>query len=54
MTVSEPFTIDAANQAAPWATLAGGDRTGGLVTFGQAHLEPRSAGPPRHVHTHED
>jgi len=54
MSVNEPFTIDAASQDVPWATLAGGNRTGGLVTFGQAHLAPRSAGPPRHVHTYED
>jgi quercetin dioxygenase-like cupin family protein len=54
MTMFEPFTMDAAGQDVPWATLAGGDRTGGLVTFGQAHLAPRTAGPPRHVHTNED
>ena len=54
MTAYEPFTVDAANQQVPWATLAGGRRTGGLVTFGQAHLGPRSPGPPRHVHTNED
>jgi mannose-6-phosphate isomerase-like protein (cupin superfamily) len=54
MTVFESFTIDAAAQEAPWATLAGGERTGGLATFGQARLGPRSAGPSRHVHTYED
>jgi len=54
MTVVEPFSIDASNQEAPWAVLAGGGRTGGLVTFGQTRLRPRSAGPPRHVHTYED
>src|SRR4051812_36519287 len=54
MTTFDSFTVDAADQQAPWATLAGGDRTGGLVTFGQARLGPRSAGPSRHVHTYED
>ena len=54
MTVFEPFTIEACDQDVPWALLAGGKRTGGLVTFGQAHLGPRSAGPARHMHTHED
>lgn len=38
----------------PWQVLAGADRTGGLVTFGEAKMPARSAGPSRHVHTHED
>ena len=54
MTVVEPFTTAAQDQDVPWAILAGGARTGGLVTFGQTHLSPRSPGPSRHVHTHED
>jgi quercetin dioxygenase-like cupin family protein len=54
MTVVEPFTTAAQDQDVPWAILAGGSLTGGLVTFGQTHLSPRSPGPSRHVHTHED
>jgi len=39
---------------APWQTLASGDRTGGLMVFGEARLAPRSSGPSLHVHTRED
>jgi mannose-6-phosphate isomerase-like protein (cupin superfamily) len=38
----------------PWRVLAGGERTGGAVTFGDARIPPNSAGPGRHVHTRED
>ncbi len=38
----------------PWRVLAGGDRTGGQVIFGEADLAPRSPGPSLHVHTRED
>lgn len=34
--------------------MAGGDRTGGAVSFGDARMAPGSPGPGRHVHTRED
>ena len=43
-----------ADQGKPWQVLAGAESTGGLVTFGEARVPPRTAGPSRHVHTHED
>jgi uncharacterized cupin superfamily protein len=44
----------AADDRKPWQVLAGADRTGGLVTFGEARMPAHTAGPSRHVHTHED
>jgi mannose-6-phosphate isomerase-like protein (cupin superfamily) len=38
----------------PWQVLAGGDRTGGSVIFGEARLPARSSGPGLHVHSRED
>lgn len=38
----------------PWQLLAGGERTGKLVEFGDARVPPKTAGPGLHVHTHED
>jgi quercetin dioxygenase-like cupin family protein len=51
----QPFVVspDPAG-AAPWQVLAGGDRTGGLVTFGEARVPARGGGPARHVHSRED
>lgn len=51
----QPFVVlaDAASDA-PWQVLAGGDRTGGLVTFGEARIPAHGGGPSRHVHSRED
>jgi hypothetical protein len=50
-----PFVVSAdRSRPAPWQVLAGGDRTGGLVTFGEARVPARSGGPARHVHSRED
>jgi len=43
-----------ADQGKPWQVLAGAGKTGGLVTFGEARMPPRTAGPSKHVHTRED
>lgn len=55
MTLTDPFVVrrDAA-AAGPWQVLAGGDRTGGTVLFGEARLPARTSGPGLHVHTRED
>lgn len=42
------------DQDRPWRVLAGAEETGGLVTFGEARMPPRTPGPSRHVHSHED
>lgn len=39
---------------APWQVLAGGDRTGGSVMFGEARIPPKSSGPGLHAHSRED
>jgi mannose-6-phosphate isomerase-like protein (cupin superfamily) len=55
MVVTEAFVIGApAVRTGPWRVIAGADRTGGAVTFGDADLPPHSPGPGRHVHAHED
>ena len=55
MTLTESFTVHRdAGDPAPWQVLAGGDRTAGSVTFGEARLPARSSGPGLHVHTRED
>jgi uncharacterized RmlC-like cupin family protein len=55
MTMTQPFQVtDDEQRQNPWRVLAGGDRTGGLVTFGDARLPPHTAGPGRHVHSRED
>lgn len=55
MTLTETFIVRRdADDPGPWQVLAGGDRTGGSVTFGEARLPPRSSGPGLHVHTRED
>jgi mannose-6-phosphate isomerase-like protein (cupin superfamily) len=59
MTIAGPFTAPfvirvRAGRVYPWEVLAGSDRTGGQVTFGDALLPPHTPGPPRHVHKNED
>jgi mannose-6-phosphate isomerase-like protein (cupin superfamily) len=55
MTITQPFLIPAAEQRRdPWRVLAGGERTGGLVTIGDARVPPRTPGPGWHVHSRED
>lgn len=50
-----PFVVSADRVGdAPWQVLAGGERTGGSVTFGEARVPPRGGGPARHVHSRED
>jgi quercetin dioxygenase-like cupin family protein len=38
----------------PWNLLVGAPETGGLAMVARGTLPPRTAGPPLHVHTHED
>ncbi len=55
MTLTDPFVVHRAEGTQPaWRVVAGGDRTGGQVTFGEALLQPGETGPPRHVHANED
>lgn len=54
MTITQPFLVHAARRRSPWRVIAGGSHTSGSVMFGDAHMPPRTAGMPRHVHTHED
>ena len=55
MTTTAPFHIGRADQrSGPWRVMAGGERTGGVVSIGDGRMPPRSPGPGRHVHTHED
>jgi mannose-6-phosphate isomerase-like protein (cupin superfamily) len=55
MTLTDPFVAHRpAGDPPSWRVVAGGDRTGGQVVFGEALLKPGESGPPRHVHTHED
>ena len=55
MTSTQPFVVGAPGaRPGPWRVIAGGDRTGGAVVLGDADIPPRSPGPGRHVHTHED
>ena len=43
MTITQPFLIPAEEQRRePWRVLAGGERTGGLVAIGDAHMPPRT------------
>ena len=55
MTLTEHF-VARRNEAVPgpWQVLAGADRTGGSVMFGEARLPGRTPGPGLHVHTRED
>jgi mannose-6-phosphate isomerase-like protein (cupin superfamily) len=55
MNVTQPFLVTGEEQRrAPWRVVAGGERTGGLVTIGDARLPARTAGPGRHIHSRED
>ncbi len=55
MTLTDPFVVHRpAGELPAWRVVAGGDRTGGQVLFGEACLPARTLGPPRHVHTYED
>lgn len=55
MTLTEPFVVKRdGSLPGPWQVLAGGERTGGDVMFGEARLPPRTSGPGLHVHTRED
>jgi mannose-6-phosphate isomerase-like protein (cupin superfamily) len=52
---SLPFHVQgAALGHSPWRVIAGGNRTGGAVSVGDAHMPPHGPGPGRHVHTRED
>ncbi len=48
------FVTSAREWDGPWQVLAGGDRTGGQVVFGEALVPPMTGGPSLHVHTRED
>ena len=55
MTTLRPLHIASAPRGnSPWRVIAGGEQPGGAVTIGDAKMPPRSPGPARHVHTHED
>jgi mannose-6-phosphate isomerase-like protein (cupin superfamily) len=55
MTVTQPFLVTGEEQRRdPWRVVAGGERTGGLVTIGDARMPARTAGPGRHIHSRED
>ena len=55
MTLTDPFVAHRPQGDLPfWRVVAGGDRTGGQVTFGESLLPPGADGPPRHVHSRED
>ena len=55
MTITQPFLIPADEQRRdPWRIVAGGERTGGLVTIGDARIPPRAPGPGRHGPSRED
>ena len=55
MTVTQPFLVTGEEQRRdPWRVVAGGERTGGLVTIGDARIPARTAGPAWHIHSRED
>ena len=54
MAASAPFVVRLGADRKPWEIVAGADRTGGSVTFGECRMPPHTPGPGRHVHTHED
>ena len=55
MTMTQPFlVVDDEQRRDPWRIVAGGERTGGLVTLGDARMPPRTPGPGRHSHSRED
>ena len=50
-----PFLVTGEEQRRdPWRVVAGGERTGGLVTIGDARIPARTAGPAWHIHSRED
>ena len=55
MTLTDPFVARRdPNDPSPWQVLASGERTGGIVSFGEAHLAAHTGGPGLHVHSRED
>jgi mannose-6-phosphate isomerase-like protein (cupin superfamily) len=55
VTLTDPFDARRdKDDPAPWQMLATGDRTGGIVSFGEAHVPPHTSGPGLHVHSRED
>ena len=51
--MTQPFLIPGdEHRRDPWRVVAGGERTGGLVTIGDARIPP--APPARHIHSRED
>jgi mannose-6-phosphate isomerase-like protein (cupin superfamily) len=55
VSASLPFvTPPPGDRSSPWRVIAGGERTGGAVSFGDARIPLGSPGPGRYVHTHED
>ena len=55
MSLTQAFVVQRdADAIGPWQVLAGGDRTGGAVMFGEARLPAHTSGPGLHVHAHED
>ena len=55
MTITQPFLVTGEEQRRdPWRVVAGGERTGGLVTIGDARIPARTAGPAWHIHSRED
>lgn len=55
MTLTDSFVASRDDEVGgPWQVLAGGDRTGGSVMFGEARIPPRTSGPGLHVHSRED
>jgi mannose-6-phosphate isomerase-like protein (cupin superfamily) len=52
--MTQSFVVGPEPADGPWRVLAGGDRTGGNVVFGEALLPPHTGGPSLHVHTRED
>jgi mannose-6-phosphate isomerase-like protein (cupin superfamily) len=55
MTMTQPFLVASDDHRRdPWRVVAGGERTGGLVTLGDARMPPRTPGPGRHSHSRED
>lgn len=54
MTLGNPFLIGPPDdRTRPWRVLTDGSLSAG-IGFGDAVIPARSAGPGRHVHTHED
>ena len=54
MTLGNPFLIGPPEgRPRPWRVITDGRQSAG-IGFGDAVIPPRSPGPGRHVHTHED